>query len=151
MSATNTADKIPVRDANKQILTSGYKKEGSSDSYVLLGGGGHVLLAKGTTGNTMVQRDADGIVYGKYFYTEQEDEAAGTSISSVYIKSTDKIIRRVSFANFKSALNIPSAYTLPTASSTTLGGIKVGAGLSISNGVLSANGGGTADSVHGLT
>lgn len=147
MSATNTADKIPVRDANKQILTSGYKKEGSSDSYVLLGGGGHVLLAKGTTGNTMVLRDADGIVYGKYFYTEQEDEAAGTSISSVYIKSTDKVIRRVSFANFKSALNIPSAYTLPTASSTTLGGIKVGAGLSISNGVLSANGGGTADSV----
>lgn len=146
-SAANTANKIPVRDANKQILTSGYKKEGSSDSYVLLGGGGHVLLAKGTTGNTMVQRDADGIVYGKYFYTEQEDEAAGTSISSVYIKSTDKIIRRVSFANFKSALNIPSAYTLPTASSTTLGGIKVGAGLSISNGVLSANGGGTADSV----
>lgn len=147
MDTTNTANKIPVRDANKQILTSGYKKEGSSDSYVLLGGGGHVLLAKGTTGNTMVQRDADGIVYGKYFYTEQEDEAAGTSISSVYIKSTDEIIRRVSFANFKSALNIPSAYTLPTASSTTLGGIKVGAGLSISNGVLSANGGGTADSV----
>lgn len=147
MDTTNTANKIPVRDANKQILTSGYKKEGSSDSYVLLGGGGHVLLAKGTTGNTMVQRDADGIVYGKYFYTEQEDEAAGTSISSVYIKSTDKVIRRVSFANFKSALNIPSAYTLPTASSTTLGGIKVGAGLSISNGVLSANGGGTADSV----
>lgn len=147
MDTTNTANKIPVRDANKQILTSGYKKEGSSDSYVLLGGGGHVLLAKGTTGNTMVQRDADGVVYGKYFYTEQEDEAAGTSISSVYIKSTDKVIRRVSFANFKSALNIPSAYTLPTASSTTLGGIKVGAGLSISNGVLSANGGGTADSV----
>lgn len=143
----NTANKIPVRDVNKQILTSGYKKEGSSDSYVLLGGGGHVLLAKGTTGNTIVQRDADGTVYGKYFYTEQEDEVAGTSISSVYIKSTDKIIRRVSFANFKSALNIPSAYTLPTASSTTLGGIKVGAGLSISNGVLSANGGGTADSV----
>lgn len=147
MSATNTADKIPVRDANKQILTSGYKKEGSSDSYVLLGAGGHVMLAKGATGNTIVQRDNDGIVYGKYFYTEQEDEPSSATISSVYIKTTDKIIRRVSFANFKSALNIPSAYTLPTASSTTLGGIKVGAGLSISNGVLSANGGGTADSV----
>lgn len=143
----NTANKIPVRDANKQILTSGYKKEGSSDSYVLLGAGGHVMLAKGATGNTIVQRDNDGIVYGKYFYTEQEDEPSSATISSVYIKTTDKIIRRVSFANFKSALNIPSAYTLPTASSTTLGGIKVGAGLSISNGVLSANGGGTADSV----
>lgn len=146
-SATNVANKIPVRDANKQILTSGYKKEGSSDSYVLLGAGGHVMLAKGATGNTIVQRDNDGIVYGKYFYTEQEDEPSSATISSVYIKTTDKIIRRVSFANFKSALNIPSAYTLPTASSTTLGGIKVGAGLSISNGVLSANGGGTADSV----
>ena len=38
-------------------------------------------------------------------------------------------------------------YTLPTASATTLGGIKVGAGLAINSGVLSATGGGTADSV----
>lgn len=44
--------------------------------------------------------------------------------------------------------SIPSAYTLPIASSNTLGGIKVGAGLSISSaGVLSATGGGVADSV----
>lgn len=43
--------------------------------------------------------------------------------------------------------NISTSYTLPTASSTVLGGVKVGAGLSINNGVLSANGGGTADSV----
>lgn len=38
-------------------------------------------------------------------------------------------------------------YTLPTASATTLGGVKVGAGLAINEGVLSATGGGTADSV----
>lgn len=38
-------------------------------------------------------------------------------------------------------------YTLPAASATVLGGVKVGAGLSIANGVLSATGGGTADSV----
>lgn len=43
---------------------------------------------------------------------------------------------------------IPSEYTLPTASADTLGGIKVGAGLSITNGVLSASGGGVADSVE---
>lgn len=42
---------------------------------------------------------------------------------------------------------IPSEYILPTASADTIGGIKVGAGLSINNGVLSANGGGTADSI----
>lgn len=38
-------------------------------------------------------------------------------------------------------------YELPTASAETLGGIKVGAGLAINQGVLSATGGGTADSV----
>lgn len=37
--------------------------------------------------------------------------------------------------------------SIPTASSSQLGGVKVGAGLSINNGVLSATGGGTADSV----
>lgn len=36
---------------------------------------------------------------------------------------------------------------MPTASSDTLGGVKVGAGLAMNDGVLSATGGGTADSV----
>lgn len=149
MDTTNTANKIPVRDANKQILTSGYKKEGSSDAYVLLGGGGHVMLAEGASAyNTIVKRDGSGVVWAQYYNSAKGDEAADMSIGSVYVRNTtDTYIRRMKFADFKSALNIPSAYTLPTASSTTLGGIKVGAGLSISNGVLSANGGGTADSV----
>lgn len=38
-------------------------------------------------------------------------------------------------------------YELPAASAEKLGGIKVGAGLAINNGILSATGGGTADSV----
>lgn len=38
-------------------------------------------------------------------------------------------------------------YTLPTATTETLGGVKVGAGLTINSGVLSATGGGMADSV----
>lgn len=50
-------------------------------------------------------------------------------------------------SNGNTTINIAS-YSLPTASSSTLGGIKVGAGLSInSSGVLSATGGGQADSV----
>lgn len=146
MSATNTADKIPVRDANKQILTSGYKKEGSSAVYLLTGDGGHIAKQVEAVASTVVQRDGSGTIYAKTITTSLTDEEI--SIGSVFVRNTtDNSLRRVSFANFKSALNIPSAYTLPTASSTTLGGIKVGAGLSISDGVLSANGGGTADSV----
>ena len=47
----------------------------------------------------------------------------------------------------KSELTDYEDYELPTASADTLGGVKVGAGLAINNGVLSATGGGTADSV----
>lgn len=145
-NAANVANKIPVRDANKQILTSGYKKEGSSAVYLLTGDGGHIAKQVEAVASTVVQRDGSGTIYAKTITTSLTDEEI--SIGSVFVRNTtDNSLRRVSFANFKSALNIPSAYTLPTASSTTLGGIKVGAGLSISNGVLSANGGGTADSV----
>ena len=49
--------------------------------------------------------------------------------------------------NSNTTINIAS-YSLPTASSSVLGGIKVGSGLTInSSGVLSATGGGQADSV----
>ena len=47
----------------------------------------------------------------------------------------------------KSEITDYTEYQLPTASADTLGGIKVGSGLAINNGVLSATGGGTADSV----
>ena len=50
----------------------------------------------------------------------------------------------------QAVVNVPwtdTKYSLPTASATTLGGVKVGSGLAISNGVLSATGGGEADSV----
>lgn len=147
IDTTNTADKIPVRDANKQILTSGYKKEGSSAAYLLTGDGGHIAKEVGNVASTVVQRDDSGTIYAKTFVSSLKDEE--TSIGSVFIRNTtDDALRRVSFANFKSALNIPSAYTLPTATATTLGGIKVGGGLSITNGVLSATGGGVADSVE---
>ena len=43
--------------------------------------------------------------------------------------------------------DLPEPYELPVASDTVLGGVKIGSGLSITNGVLSANGGGVADSV----
>ena len=50
-------------------------------------------------------------------------------------------------SNGNTTINIAS-YSLPTASSSVLGGIKVGSGLTInSSGVLSATGGGQADSV----
>ena len=52
-----------------------------------------------------------------------------------------------SLAEYAKKSEIPAPYTLPVATKTTLGGVKVGAGLAMNDGVLSATGGGTADSV----
>ena len=52
-----------------------------------------------------------------------------------------------SHTHTKSEITDYTEYELPTASANTKGGIKVGAGLAINDGVLSATGGGTADSV----
>ena len=52
-----------------------------------------------------------------------------------------------SLSEYAKKSEIPAPYTLPVATKTTLGGVKVGAGLAMNDGVLSATGGGTADSV----
>ena len=52
-----------------------------------------------------------------------------------------------SLSEYAKKTEIPAPYTLPVATKTTLGGVKVGAGLAMNDGVLSATGGGTADSI----
>ena len=68
-----------------------------------------------------------------------------------YAKTADlsTVATSGSYNDLSDKPTIPSEYNLPIANQNTLGGIKVGAGLSITaEGVLSATGGGTADSVN---
>ena len=68
-----------------------------------------------------------------------------------YAKTADlaTVATSGSYNDLSDKPTIPAAYNLPIANQTTLGGIKVGAGLSITaDGILSATGGGTADSVN---
>lgn len=88
-----------------------------------------------------------------YFTTaeinEIEEGAAAKVDLSDYAKTADlsTVATSGSYEDLTNKPTIPAAYELPTASATTLGGVKVGSGLSITNGVLSATGGGVADSV----
>lgn len=78
------------------------------------------------------------------FATKEElADKANTSDLSNYLQTS------VAESTYAKKSEIPEEYTLPIASDSILGGIKVGAGLSINpgTGVLSATGGGTADSV----
>ena len=80
------------------------------------------------------------LVHKKYV----DDKVAGVNASTITGLST--VATSGDYNDLTNKPTIPSEYTLPTASATQLGGVKIGAGLSINNGVLSANGGGTADS-----
>lgn len=78
-----------------------------------------------------------------------ENNAAAKVDLSDYTKSADlsTVATSGSYEDLTNKPTIPAAYELPVASATTLGGVKVGSGLSITDGVLSATGGGIADSV----
>lgn len=88
-----------------------------------------------------------------YFTTaeinEIEEGAAAKVDLSNYAKTADlsAVATSGSYNDLSDKPSIPEPYELPVASATALGGVKVGSGLSITNGVLSATGGGTADSV----
>lgn len=93
-------------------------------------------------------------VKGVDYFTQEEiqqieNNAAAKVDLSDYAKTADlsTVATSGSYEDLKNKPTIPAAYELPVASATALGGVKVGSGLSITNGVLSATGGGTADSV----
>ena len=83
--------------------------------------------------------------------TYVDEKVATIKVPSLdgYAKTADlsTVATSGSYEDLTNKPTIPAAYELPTASATTLGGVKVGSGLSITDGVLSATGGGTADSV----
>ena len=100
----------------------------------------------GTNGKTPIK----GVDYFTQAEIQQiENEAAAKVDLSDYAKTADlsTVATSGSYEDLTNKPNIPAAYELPVASATTLGGVKVGSGLSITNGVLSATGGGVADSV----
>lgn len=84
--------------------------------------------------------DENGLLYLwnklKAMFADKVDKAEGMGLSSNDFSDAEK-----------EKLSGLENYTLPAASAAELGGVKVGAGLTITDGVLSATGGGTADSV----
>lgn len=85
-------------------------------------------------------------IHDDRYYTETETE---TLLNSKVDVEEGKGLSTNDFTNAeKTKLANLENYDLPTASETQLGGIKVGEGLAITNGVLSATGGGEAESVQ---
>ena len=98
-----------------------------------------------TTSQLSAKLDTSTYTEDKATFATKEELAgkANTSDLSNYLQTS------VAESTYAKKSEIPEEYTLPIATAEALGGIKVGAGLSINpaTGVLSATGGGTADSV----
>lgn len=124
----------------------------SDCGYYYSGGGNSVLNTPSGIASfgMVVLRSARGVVQQLlYGQTSNDDNNPHLFIRRYYNTWTswDEIILKSDLTWNNISGKPGSFYTLPTASASTLGGVKVGAGLRITNGVLSATGGGTADSV----
>lgn len=94
------------------------------------------------------QGKADRALADSKAYTEQEiDRLDNSKIDFVELQNKEILFKANELEKFR--ITLPSSLeTIPVASADTLGGIKVGAGLAITgDGILSATGGGVADSV----
>lgn len=88
--------------------------------------------------------DYDGVLYSKTVLKQKID----SKLSNKVDKDGNKVLSDNNYTTAeKEKLAGLENYTLPVASTDTLGGVKIGAGLAMNEGVLSATGGGTADSV----
>lgn len=162
------AEITEIKDEIAEKVQVGAKGEDGKSAYQLAVEAGYegseadwLASLKGTDGRNGIDgingtngKDGKTPVKGvDYFTTAEiqqiENEAAAKVDLSNYAKTADlsTVATSGSYNDLSGKPSIPEPYELPVASTTALGGVKVGSGLSITNGVLSATGGGTADSV----
>ena len=162
------AEITEIKDEIAEKVQVGAKGEDGKSAYQLAVEAGYegseadwLASLKGTDGRNGIDgingtngKDGKTPVKGVDYFTtaeinEIEEGAAAKVDLSDYAKTADlsTVATSGSYNDLSDKPSIPEPYELPVASATALGGVKVGSGLSITNGVLSATGGGTADSV----
>lgn len=162
------AEITEIKDEIAEKVQVGAKGEDGKSAYQLAVEAGYegseadwLASLKGTDGRNGIDgingtngKDGKTPVKGvDYFTTAEiqqiENEAAAKVDLSNYAKTADlsTVATSGSYNDLSDKPSIPEPYELPVASATALGGVKVGSGLSITDGVLSATGGGIADSV----
>lgn len=162
------AEITEIKDEIAEKVQVGAKGEDGKSAYQLAVEAGYegseadwLASLKGTDGRNGIDgingtngKDGKTPVKGVDYFTtaeinEIEEGAAAKVDLSDYAKTADlsTVATSGSYNDLSDKPSIPEPYELPVASTTALGGVKVGSGLSITNGVLSATGGGTADSV----
>lgn len=145
------AEIAEIKDEIAEKVQVGAKGEDGKSAYQLAVEAGY----EGSEADWLASLKGKTPVKGVDYFTtaeinEIEEGAAAKVDLSNYAKTADlsTVATSGSYNDLSNKPSIPEPYELPVASATALGGVKVGSGLSITNGVLSATGGGVADSVE---
>jgi hypothetical protein len=99
----DTTRSFGVNSSHQAFSLGGFVKSGSSDSYVLLGGGGHLQISDSNTNSTIVKRTGSGYIYGTYFNQSSSAETPTTSSYLMYANS-DGFLRKSTLADVRKIL-----------------------------------------------
>lgn len=150
---------------------AGFMKDGSSDSYVLLGAGGHLAYAEGATSNSLVKRTGNGYIFGKFFHSDNSVQDTLTVTNLFFESGSDGYHRKASLGHVTDTMRVatqtlkglmsaddkkkvdlfdPSKYIRRDIDDDALGHLTFHAGIYVDGGVYSGQSILEADGVNGI-
>ena len=72
----------------------GFIKDGSNDSYALLGGGGHLAYSENATSNSLAKRTGNGYLYATFFHQSSSVDTTNPVTNIFFNNGTDGFLRK---------------------------------------------------------
>lgn len=150
---------------------AGFMKDGSSDSYVLLGAGGHLAYSESATSNSLVKRSGNGYIFGKFFHSDNPVQDTLTVTNLFFEAGSDGYHRKASLGHVTDTMRVatqtlkglmsaddkkkvdlfdPSKYIRRDIDDDALGHLTFHAGIYVDGGVYSGQSILEADGVNGI-
>lgn len=109
-----TIDVLTSESAVTKIVTAqrsyshaaGFMKDGSSDSYVLLGAGGHLAYSESATSNSLVKRSGNGYIFGKFFHSDNPVQDTLTVTNLFFETGSDGYHRKASLGHVTDTMRV---------------------------------------------
>lgn len=169
---TSTSDVTNIVTVQRSYSNAaGFMKDGSSDSYVLLGAGGHLSYSESATSNSLVKRSGNGYIFGKFFHSDNPVQDTLTVTNLFFETGSDGYHRKASLGHVTDTMRVatqtlkglmsaedkkkvdlfdPSKYIRRDIDDDALGHLTFHAGIYVDGGVYSGQSILEADGVNGI-
>lgn len=95
-----------VTVARSYTRSVGFVKDGSSNSYVLLGGGDHLAYSESATSNSLVKRSGNGYIFGKFFNSDNPVQDNLTVTNLFFETGSDGYHRKASLGHVTDTMRV---------------------------------------------